>query len=130
MFNACRRGTASLCRVALSTSSAALPVTRSSVLSSKFLQSTKSTTSAIRYFHISPSAKWGVQAQEQEHSSADDITPEALPKGEIITKFTHLAENGHVHHHIIKEITETMGHETMTQVQALTIDETLKGTDV
>ena len=60
----------------------------------------------------------------------DDIIPRSNEEVEIITKFQDLADKGHVHPTIIKQITETMGHHTMTDVQSLTIDETLKGTDV
>lgn len=60
----------------------------------------------------------------------DDIIARSNDDVEIITKFQDLADKGLVHPNIIKEITGTMGHHTMTDVQTLTIAETLKGTDV
>lgn len=60
----------------------------------------------------------------------DDITPRSNDEVEIITKFQDLADKGLVNPAIIDEITKGMGHHTMTDVQSLTIDETLKGTDV
>ena len=48
----------------------------------------------------------------------------------LVTKFKGLSERGMVCNTIIDTITEKMGLETMTQVQSLTINETLKGIDV
>jgi ATP-dependent RNA helicase MSS116 len=48
----------------------------------------------------------------------------------MITKFEELSRQGLVNHAIIDEITKTMGHHTMTQVQTMTINTLLRGTDV
>lgn len=131
MFNACRRGTASLCRVAqLSTSTSTL-VSRSSIFASGSITAPKAAF-PVRSFHITPSVLGGgyfrngprVEVEEQDIIIAreNDI--------QVITKFQDLADQGHVHHHVITEITKGMGHTTMTDVQQQTINETLKGTDV
>lgn len=52
-----------------------------------------------------------------------------MPKGPA-TKFQELLDRGLVNEAIIKPITEGMGHSTMTPVQMMTINETLKGIDV
>lgn len=48
----------------------------------------------------------------------------------MITKFHELADQKLVSPVVVDTITKQMGLETMTQVQSLTINETLKGTDV
>jgi len=47
-----------------------------------------------------------------------------------ITTFKELGERGLVHKSIIRTLTQTMGLETMTQVQSLTISEAITGKDV
>jgi len=47
-----------------------------------------------------------------------------------VTKFKELSERGMVCPTVVDTITRGMGLETMTQVQSLTINETLKGIDV
>jgi len=47
-----------------------------------------------------------------------------------VLRFKELAERNMVCQTVIDTITKTMGLETMTQVQSLTINETLKGVDV
>lgn len=47
-----------------------------------------------------------------------------------VTKFQELSERGMVCPTVVDTITKGMGLETMTQVQSLTINETLKGIDV
>lgn len=129
MLNVCRRGAASLCRVAQSSSRSALPFSRTSVFASKSIQIPK-TAIAARFLHAQPSTRYFHNDQEQVYDPKDDIIARSNEDVEIITKFQDLADKGLVHPAIIKEITETMGHETMTDVQTLTIAETLKGTDV
>jgi ATP-dependent RNA helicase MSS116 len=131
MFNVSRRGTASLLRFAQQ-SSAFAPVLRTPTFS--LAQATAARPAILaRYLHISSparsidaSARFSDEAYEPEELQVG--VP--LPEGEIITKFQHLADKGHVHHAIITEITQGMGHHTMTEVQSLTIDESLRGTDM
>lgn len=47
-----------------------------------------------------------------------------------VTKFKDLAERGLVSQTVVDTITKDMGLETMTQVQSLTLNESLKGTDM
>lgn len=48
----------------------------------------------------------------------------------MVTKFQQLADLNMVSPVVVKTLTADMGLETMTQVQSLTINETLKGIDV
>lgn len=50
--------------------------------------------------------------------------------GGLVTKFQELADRNMVCGTVIKTLTEDMKMETMTQVQSMTINETLKGIDV
>lgn len=47
-----------------------------------------------------------------------------------VTKFKDLAERGMVCQTVVDTITKDMGLETMTQVQSLTMNESLKGKDM
>jgi ATP-dependent RNA helicase MSS116 len=47
-----------------------------------------------------------------------------------IKKFQQLIDHNLVHPNIVTAITEGMGHETMTDVQTLTINQGLQGTDM
>ena len=79
---------------------------------------------ATRSFYLSPS--WNqVQAvgvvQQQNAEPRSD---------ERITQFAELASKGLVSNKIISSITNKMGLSSMTDIQSLTIHETLKGNDV
>lgn len=130
MLSVCRRGTASICRVAQVASRSAVPVSRSSILASASFNASKPLV-ATRLFHVSPSMPY-FEVDETKIDPKYDITPRENPNSEdqVITKFQDLADRGLVHPNIVDTITKDMGHQTMTDVQALTIDETLKGTDV
>ncbi|KAL9127059.1 MAG: hypothetical protein Q9217_003988 [Psora testacea] len=82
-------------------------------------------------------------ALEEEEAIEDDIAqqanaPRPHPESQInarvdigpVTKFKELAEHGIVCQTVVDTLTRDMGLETMTQVQSLTINETLKGIDV
>lgn len=134
MFNACRRGTASLCRVArVSTTNSGL-VARTSIFSSLTAASTKTAIPA-RFFHITPTA---LERSERNNYynpapievAESDVIIARQNDVQVITQFQDLADQGHVHHHVITEITKGMGHTTMTDVQSQTINEILKGTDM
>jgi ATP-dependent RNA helicase MSS116 len=53
-----------------------------------------------------------------------------VPMESNSTKFQELSENGFVDKHIINAITKGMNITTMTEVQAMTIPESLKGVDM
>jgi ATP-dependent RNA helicase MSS116 len=62
----------------------------------------------------------------------EDRSPET-PKAKDfieITKFDQLIEHDLVHPNVVDQITKTMGHHTMTQVQTMTINQGLQGTDM
>jgi ATP-dependent RNA helicase MSS116 len=68
----------------------------------------------------------------------DDFAEEPLAEAQTgqaakqapVTKFKDLAERGLVCQTVVDTLTRDMGLETMTQVQSLTLNESLKGTDV
>lgn len=59
-------------------------------------------------------------------------TPESVETREdrTITKFEELLEHDMVHPNIVNAITKGMGHQTMTDVQTMTINQGLQGTDM
>jgi ATP-dependent RNA helicase MSS116 len=61
---------------------------------------------------------------------ADDGSIEQPTSFKEITKFQELVEQDMVHPNIINEITKGMGHHTMTEVQTMTINQGLQGTDM
>lgn len=80
---------------------------------------------ATRTLHSStplsrPPATAAAEAGEQEQSARSD---------EPVTRFQELADRGLVSDKIIRNITEKMGLSTMTDVQSMTINATLKGDD-
>lgn len=79
------------------------------------------------------------RAQIIESEVEEEINSQQPPKDKQIreavqhvpvTRFAELLERGMVCDSVVKTITEDMGLETMTQVQSMTINETLKGIDV
>jgi ATP-dependent RNA helicase MSS116 len=63
-------------------------------------------------------------APRQAELSADK---KELP---LITKFDELVDHNLVHPNIVNAITKGMGHQTMTDVQSMTIHQGLQGTDM
>jgi ATP-dependent RNA helicase MSS116 len=72
----------------------------------------------IRTFHWTPSLK--AVAQQAEAPSDSE---------ERITEFQDLADKGLVNPNVIHAVTDRMNIKTMTEVQSMTINETLKGID-
>lgn len=62
--------------------------------------------------------------------TAEETAEETETSGGRITRFQELVDQQLVDENIIRPITEDMKITTMTQVQSLTINETLKGVDV
>lgn len=62
-------------------------------------------------------------------SPSDNHTGEAVQHGPI-TRFQELSDRGLVCDTVVDTITKDMGLSTMTQVQSMTINETLKGIDM
>ena len=71
-----------------------------------------------------------------EESGGEAISPSSDSQGKPkiqhgpVTKFAELAERGLVCQTVVDTLTRDMGLETMTQVQSLTINESLKGADM
>ena len=95
-------------------------------------------TYAIAPRPFSTSTKWrqfaaAATAHEDEAIQSED-PPNAQTRQPTnygpVTKFKELAERGMVSETVIDTLTRQMGLETMTHVQALTINEILKGQDV
>ncbi|CAD6445782.1 c6d9b6ad-aaf7-4bfd-8912-4ed2c9670287 [Sclerotinia trifoliorum] len=121
MFSACRRGPASISRALRAVpSTIRIPSTRPSTLS---LISQKSSISALesRWLHVSSVS----QLQNVATKEAAIIQ-----ENKVINRFDELTKYGLVHPNVINEITDTMKLETMTEVQTMTINQALQGTDI
>jgi len=53
-----------------------------------------------------------------------------MPDFPEITKFDELIQHNLVHPVVVEQITKGMGHHTMTQVQSMTINQALHGSDM
>jgi ATP-dependent RNA helicase MSS116, mitochondrial len=130
MHSAWRRGNASIFKIVKNAPIFSIPTARNSTPRLVVLNVSRLAISS-RFFHISPAAEhngMAAAASEQRPLDAGDRTlPEAVP---ILSKFHELADHQLVHPNIIRAITEGMGHHTMTEVQKLTIRESLKGGDM
>ena len=69
------------------------------------------------------------QEVHSQHPPSDAQINQATEHGPV-TKFKELAQRGMVCKTVVDTITRDMGLETMTPVQSLTINESLKGIDV
>ncbi|MCJ1249309.1 hypothetical protein MMC30_006532 [Trapelia coarctata] len=147
MLNALRRGPTSVTRslIALST-----PVHCTRHIPYRLSANTRSRlhpTPLNRSFHSIPQwrrqAAAAVEAEQEELLDEDELEAEDLShdhdpathagrpqKGGLVTKFQELADQRLVSKTLVKTLTEDMKLETMTQVQSMTINETLKGIDV
>lgn len=141
MLNAVRRGPASI------TKSARLPsvpaICSLSIIPrpvSPGLFRVVTISSLLRQYSVSPLIRQRAQLAEViENEIADEVTAQRPPSDVQIneavrhgpvTKFRELGERKMVCPTVVRTLTEDMGLETMTQVQSLTINETLKGSDV
>jgi ATP-dependent RNA helicase MSS116 len=86
------------------------------------LQGTATPALEARWLHVS-------QLRCQEAGAQRSERYESTPTYEI-NKFDELIEHNLVHPNVVKAITEGMGHHTMTQVQSMTINQALQGTDM
>lgn len=124
MFNACRRGPASISRIfRAGSNSLRIQSARPSTLS----LISKSTTKPViesRWLHVTSQLRQLAATQEV---AAGESEQESQSK---LTKFQELIDNNLVHPNVVNEIIKTMGHETMTQVQSMSIKEGLNGDDM
>lgn len=122
MFSISRRRPASISRVFRAASSTfRIPSTRPSTLSLTFQNPAKPALEA-RWLHVS---QFRCQEAVAQHSERHDSRP-----SREINKFNELVEHNLVHPNVVKAITEGMGHQTMTQVQSMTINQALQGSDM
>ena len=64
------------------------------------------------------------RAIDEQHAPP---TNDSFPK---VTKFQELVDNQLVHPNVVEAITKGMGHSDMTEVQSMTINQALQGTDM
>lgn len=139
MLSAVRRAPGSLKRVLSSRSTAASiaiarRLTHSTSISTRY---TPQVAGAARQLHSTPrwqrdayaaaSIDYDAPAEPQDRNNA---LSRSNPKDGPITSFQELANQKLVDANLIRPITDDMKITTMTHVQSLTINETLKGVDV
>ena len=115
-------------RRAFQTCSAALPRALSAPTSNLFANR------ALRFNRVIRSAQPSVaRSLHQSPLLRDDAAIAASAEEDVqapLTKFQDLQDQGVIHKNIVRNMTEGMGLETMTEVQAKTINSALKGTDI
>ncbi|KAI9733845.1 MAG: hypothetical protein M1818_007112 [Claussenomyces sp. TS43310] len=124
MFNVCRRGPASLCSLVRTANSSFSPALRPSRLPPAAQNGLKPAFT-LRSIHATAAVR--DHAAQQQRT---DTPVESVEDSRPITKFQELSDRGLIHSAIINEITQSMGHQTMTEVQIKTINELLRGADV
>ncbi|KAE9363744.1 DEAD-domain-containing protein [Stipitochalara longipes BDJ] len=130
MFNACRRGPASITKAFRATTPIIrTPSTRPSTLSLSVKSSARPVIEA-RWLHVSSTLMNQASAAKSVQRFAEDGSIEQPASFKEITKFQELVEQDMVHPNVIGEITKGMGHHTMTEVQTMTINQGLQGTDI
>lgn len=141
MYNIARRGPASIAKSAYLPSGSG-PYIRSIIL--RPLRPASPHISRLhplpRHFSLSSETRQqNARAEAVRNEIADEVTAQRPPSDVQInqptqygpvTEFKQLRDRGMVCPTVVKTLTEDMGMETMTQVQSLTINETLKGVDV
>lgn len=128
MFNICRRGPASISRT-LSAASHTFRATSTRPTSLTLInQSSTKLSSETRWLHISSALR--NQSSASLHETHEE--PMIFGKGNVkqVTKFHELQDHGMVHRNVIESITKGLGHHTMTEVQTMTINAGLLGTDM
>ncbi|KAI4117608.1 MAG: hypothetical protein LQ345_002208 [Seirophora villosa] len=140
MFNAARRGPASIARAA---HPSFISVPRCASIFYRPLGGDASridrTSQLLRRYSVSQlKRQQSARAEAIENAPADKVSTQRSPSDPRagqhgqgpVTRFEELGERGLVCRTIVKTLTQDMGLETMTKVQSLTINETLKGGDV
>jgi ATP-dependent RNA helicase MSS116 len=115
-------------RRAFQTCSAALPRALSAPTTNLFANR------ALRFNRVIRSAQPSVaRSLHQSPLLRDDANIQAATDADVqapLTKFQDLQDQGIIHKNIVRNMTDGMGLETMTEVQAKTINSALKGTDI
>ncbi len=85
-----------------------------------------------RWIHLSSQLRNFAAAQRQERFAEDAEERQPEPPKEVadITRFDQLLEHNLVHPNVVEAITRGMGHKEMTEVQTMTINQGLQGTDM
>jgi hypothetical protein len=141
MLSAVRRAPGSLTRVLSSTSTATRVVgrlvpktslpTRNTPQIACTARQLHSTTRWLRDARAAASVESDAPAENQDRDNAPTSSnPIHDAKEAPLTRFQELAERNLVDEAVIRPITNDMNITTMTHVQSLTINETLKGVDV
>ncbi|KAK2630568.1 hypothetical protein QTJ16_001388 [Diplocarpon rosae] len=132
MFSVCRRGPASICRVfRAAPSKSRTASTRPSTLSLSLRPLARVPLEA-RLLHVSSQLRdntAAVRNVDGDNHVATEAQDPAPPKKDV-TKFQELIDYNMVHPNIVEQITKGMGHETMTEVQSMTINQGLSGKDI
>ncbi len=132
MFAACRKGVVSVFNISRTASPFFAPALRSSALPLSARTAARQTI-IQRYLNISSANGYRtaqVERPRYNHEDEEYLEDGTVPaEAAVYTKFQELADNGLVNADVIRQITHGMGHDTMTPVQTLTINETLKGRD-
>lgn len=115
MFNACRRGTASLTKI--------IRITPSRITSTAWPFSIQKQCSH-------PTRLFSTSLQIRSAQTAPRVAPKTQENSQLITRFDELVQHNLVHPNVVKAVIQGMGHETMTEVQTLTINEALQGIDM
>lgn len=134
MFNACKRGPASISSISkvfrAVPTTIRIPSTRPSTLCLSFQSRSKSVQEA-RWLHVSSqlNARWGAPTSGQR---AEDEAHRPPQQNDFptVTKFEELIDHKLVHPNVVEAITKGMGHSDMTEVQSMTINQALQGTDM
>lgn len=130
MFNLCRRGPASISKAFRAAAPAArIPSTRPSTLSFSLGSPARPVLEA-RWLHVSSRLLNQAAGTRSAQRFADDGSIEQPAQFREITKFHELVDQDMVHPNVVDEITKGMGHHTMTEVQTMTINQGLQGTDM
>lgn len=115
-------------RRAFQTCSAALPRALSAPSSNLFANRTLRFNRIVKSFQ--PSVTRSLHQSPLLRDDADIPPSEAGDAQPPLTKFQDLQDQGVIHRNIVRNMTEGMGLETMTEVQSKTINSAIKGTDI
>lgn len=133
MFNAYRRGPTSISSITrvfrAAPTSLRIPSTRPSTLSLSF-QNVLKPVQEGRWLHLSSQLqqRWGSDSGGRAFDEGH--APPTNDNFPTVTKFDELIEHNLVHPNVVRAITKGMGHSMMTEVQSMTINQALQGTDM
>lgn len=139
MLTSLRRGSASLAKSLLSVSTPLTRVNPSQASRSRqsIVSFTRSSLSIRTFVTSPPSYQYGSQTaaavdEQLETNHENDAHPQnnQAQRHGPVTRFKDLSETGLVCETLVSTLTQDMGMETMTEVQSLTIHESLKGGDM